>query len=343
MLRTGLCGLLGIDLPIVQAPMGPDLSGPELVATVSEAGGLGVLQAQLHPPPLLREQIRQIRSLTGRPFAVDFILHHPSDDGIAVCLDEGVPLLSFFWGDPTPHVERAHRAGARVLHQVGSVAAARRAADAGVDVIVAQGFEAGGHVAGEVTTMALVPRVVDAVAPTPVAAAGGIADGRGLLAALALGAEAAVLGTRLLVTTESRAHPAYKQKLIEATEEDTVHTTLFGWGWPHAPHRTLRTAFVEEWRGKEGRGQESRPDEPVVGHTRIGGQEMPLLRFMGFPPNRDASGDIEAMDLLAGQGVGLVADVRPAGEVIRAIAADAERRLRERLAPLCDAREQVAG
>jgi Dioxygenases related to 2-nitropropane dioxygenase len=131
-----------------------------------------------------------------------------------------------------------------VIDQVGSVEAAKRSAGAGVDAIIAQGVEAGGHIAGQVSTMVLVPRVVDAVSPVPVAAAGGIADARGLVAALALGAEGVVLGTRFLATPEAAAHPIYKQKVLEATEEDTVRTTLFGRDWPNAPHRALRTAFV---------------------------------------------------------------------------------------------------
>jgi NAD(P)H-dependent flavin oxidoreductase YrpB (nitropropane dioxygenase family) len=146
-------------------------------------------------------------------------------------------------------VERTHAAGVKVFHQVGSVTDARRAADAGVDVIIAQGVEAGGHVAGEVSTLALVPRVVDAVAPRPVAAAGGIGDARGVVAVLALGAQAAVLRTRFLASAESRAHPHYKQKLLEAGEGDTVRTILFGHGWPNAPHRSLRTACVQQWLG----------------------------------------------------------------------------------------------
>jgi NAD(P)H-dependent flavin oxidoreductase YrpB (nitropropane dioxygenase family) len=156
-------------------------------------------------------------------------------------------------------VESAHAAGVKLFHQTGSVGDAVRSAQAGVDAIIAQGVEAGGHVAGEVSTVALVPRIVDAVSPTPAIAAGGIADGRGLVAALALGAEAAVIGTRFLATEEARAHPHYKQRLLQATEADTVRTTLFGYGWPNAPHRALRTKFVEEWLGNEARGQESRP------------------------------------------------------------------------------------
>jgi nitronate monooxygenase len=322
-MKTGLCDRLGIEHPIIAAPMGPDLTGPELVAAVGNAGALGILQAQLSPPPVLREEIRRVRGLTDRPFGVNLILHFRVEEHLAVCLEERVPILSLFWGDPAPYVDRAHAAGVTVLHQVGSVADARRAAGAGVDVVIAQGVEAGGHVAGEVTTVALVPRVVEAVAPRPVAAAGGIADGRGVVAALALGAQAAVLGTRFLATTESRAHPRYKQKLLEASEEDTVRTTLFGYGWPHAPHRTLRTAFVQEWLGREARGQESRPDEPVIGHTVIGGQPMPVLRFMGFPPNAEASGDIDSMDLLAGQGVGLVREIKPAGQIVRELMEEA--------------------
>jgi nitronate monooxygenase len=176
MLHTGLCDLLGFAVPIVAAPMGPDLSGPELVVVVSNAGGLGLLHAQFSPPPLLRETIQRLRELTDKPFGVSFILHFPCEESVAVCLEERVSILSFFWGNPSPYVERAHAVGTKVFLQIGSVEAAQQAARAGVDVVIAQGLEAGGHVAGEVATMALVPRVVDAVAPTPVMAAGGIGD-----------------------------------------------------------------------------------------------------------------------------------------------------------------------
>lgn len=239
-MRTGFCDLLGIEHPIVAAPRGPDLTGPEFVAAVSNAGGLGILQAQFCPPPVFREEIRRVWALTAKPFGVNLLLHFPVEDQVAICLEERVPVLSLFWGDPTPYVGQAHAAGVKVFHQVGSVADARRAASAGVDVIIAQGVEAGGHVAGKVSTLALVPRVVDAVAPRPVAAAVGIADARGVVAVLALGAQAAVLGTCFLASAEVHAHPHYKQKVLEAGKEDTVRTSLFGHGWPNAPHRTLR-------------------------------------------------------------------------------------------------------
>ena len=142
-MKTNLCHILGIEFPIIAAPMGPDLTGPDLVAAVSNAGGLGILQAQLCPPPLFRQEIRRVRALTDRPFGVNLILHFPVEDHVVVCLEERVPVLSFFWGDPTPYVGRAHAAGVKVFHQVGSVAEAERAAAAGIDVIIAQGVEAG--------------------------------------------------------------------------------------------------------------------------------------------------------------------------------------------------------
>jgi NAD(P)H-dependent flavin oxidoreductase YrpB (nitropropane dioxygenase family) len=330
MLHTPLCDLLGIELPIIVAPMGPPITGPELAAAVSNAGGLGIISFAGNPPDLLRQDIQRVRELTPRPFGVNFILPLTQPGQVAVCLEEQVPLLSFFWGDPSPWVEPAHAAGIKVMHQVGSVAAAERAAKAGVDVIVAQGVEAGGHVAGQVTTMVLVPRVVDAVVPTPVVAAGGIADARGLVAALALGADAAMLGTRFLATPEARAHPRYKEKVLAASEEDTVHTLLFGGGWPDAPHRALRTAFVEEWRGREARGQEQRPDEPVLGETRFAGHQVPIVRFAALPPTIDTTGDVESMSLLAGQSVGLVHELKPAAAIVEELARGA-RRLLERL------------
>jgi NAD(P)H-dependent flavin oxidoreductase YrpB (nitropropane dioxygenase family) len=318
MLRTPLCEKLGIELPIIAAPMG-FVSGPELAAAVSNAGGLGIMSFSGSPPPVLQQEIRRLRQLTDKPIGVNLILEFPMDEHVAVCLEEKVSVLSFFWGDPSPYVERVHAAGLKVFDQVGSVEAARHSAEAGVDVIIAQGVEAGGHIAGTVTTMALVPRIADAIAPTPVVAAGGIADARGLVAALALGAEAVMLGTRFIATPEAVAHPLYKQKLIDANEDDTVRTTLFGYGWPHAPHRALRTRFVDEWLGEEARGSEQRSDEPVIGETKIGGQPVPVRRFMGFPPSVDATGDIESMGMLAGQSVGLVNEIKPAAEIVREI------------------------
>jgi nitronate monooxygenase len=334
MVRAPLCDLLAIDFPILTAPMG-FVTGPGLAAAVSDAGGLGIISFSGNPPPALKEQIRHLRSLTTKPFGVNILLsglHLPFSVQTVVdaCLEEKVPVLSTFWGDPAPYVAQAHAAGARVIHQTGSVEDAKRAVRAGVDVIVAQGAEAGGHIAGEVSTMTLVPRVVDAVVPTPVVAAGGIADARGFVAALALGAAGVMIGTRLIATPEADAHPEYKRKILAATEDQTVRTTLFGRGWPDAWQRTLRTPFVEQWLADEARGSEQRPDEPQIGETRIGGEPVPVLRFAGFPPSKDASGDLEAMNFLAGQSVGLVNDVKPAAQIVEELI-DGARRIISRL------------
>lgn len=330
MLRTRLCELLRIEVPILVAPMG-FVTGPELTAAVSNAGGLGVLAAGLNPPPVLKQEIDQVRALTDKPFGVNLLLQFPQDENVELCLAERVPVLSFYWGDPTGYVERAHAAAALVVHQVGSVEAAQRSARAGVDVIIAQGFEAGGHVAGRIATLPFVPRVVDAVAPTPVVAAGGIADARGLVAALALGADGVSIGTRFLATPESLAHPYYKDKVLAATEEDTVHTILFGNTWPDSPHRVLRTAFVEQWLPEEARAQEGRPDEPLIGETKIGGQSVPLARFMGAPPSIHASGDLGSMALYAGQCAGLVQEIKPAAAVMQELVEGARAIIEQRL------------
>ncbi len=315
MLRTAICDLLGIEYPIFCAPMG-FVTGAELAAAVSAAGGFGILQAGLRPPEALRDEIRRTRALTGKPFGVNFIQHFPHDDGVDVCLEEHVAAISFFWGDPRRFVQRAHTAGVRVIDQVGSVEDARRDADAGVDIVIAQGFEAGGHVAGTVSTLALVPRVVDAIAPVPVAAAGGIADARGVAAALALGAQGVVLGTRFLASLESTAHPEYKATVVAAAERDTVYTTLFGAGWPDAPHRVLRTPFVQR--------ADLSATEPV-GFLNLGPEPIPIPPGGGIPPSVATTGDIQSMALYAGQAVGLVDDIRPAADILRQLVTGVDR------------------
>ncbi len=322
-LHTPLCDLLEIELPVLCAPMG-FVTGPELAAAVSEAGGLGIMSFSRNPPEVLRREIRSLQKRTDRPFGVNMLLPVGVEEHVAVCLGERVPLLSLFWGDPSPFVEPAHAAGVRVIHQVGSVPEAQAAVRSGVDVIIAQGVEAGGHVRGGVSTFALVPRVVDAVAPTPVVAAGGIADARGLVAALALGAQAVVFGTRFLAATEARTHPVYQERILAAGEEDTVRTTLFGYTWSNAPHRVLNTPFVQKWLHQEQRGNEACPDEPIIGETCVGGEQTPVRRFMGYTPNQETTGDIDSMALYAGQGVGLVHEVKPAAEIIRKLVSDAQ-------------------
>ena len=320
-MKTALCDILGIEAPIIQAPMAGAV-GPTLAAAVSNAGALGMLAPWRADRATLQRLIRETKALTSKPFGINLNLEFPQEERLEICLTEGVRVISFFWRDPSALVPRAKAAGATVLHTIGTAADAKRAADSGVDVVVAQGWEAGGHVRGTVATMPLVPAVVDAVAPVPVVAAGGIADGRGLAAALALGAAGAWIGTRFLASEEAAIHPHYRQRLLHAVESDTVYTeNLFDVGWPNAPHRTLRNRTVEAWEAAGRPPSGHRPGEgEVIGNSRPVG---PILRYQSFTPGIAAEGDIDAMSLWAGQTVGLVSKVQPAGEIVREIVDDA--------------------
>ena len=219
-LDTLFCGQAGVRYPVVQAPMG-NAASPELAAAVSNAGGLGMLALSWTELEDMRTRVRDTKALTGSPFGVNVVLEWQQQERIEICLDEGVRIISTFWGDPKPYVELIHEAGALHIHTVGSAEDARRCVDAGVDMVITQGWEAGGHVWGGVSTLVLVPAVVDAVAPVPVLAAGGITDGRGLAAVLALGASAAVMGTRFLMSKEANVRDDVQDSLIAASETDT--------------------------------------------------------------------------------------------------------------------------
>jgi len=320
--KTILCELLGIELPIIQAPMAGAV-GPALVAAVSNAGGLGMLVPWRADIDTVRRQIRETRDLTSRPFGVNLNLEFPQEERLEVCLDENVPVISFFWRDPAALVQRAKSCGATVLHTVGSAADGKRAVDCGVDVVVAQGWEAGGHVRGTVATLPLVPAVVNAVAPTPVVAAGGIADGRGLAAVLALGAAGAWIGTRFLASREAAIHPRYRELLLQAGENDTFFAEeLFDVRWPKAPHRVLRNKTVDAWEAAGRPPSGKRPGEgEVIATSRSSG---PIVRYQSCTPGADADGDIDALSLWAGQSVGLVSKVQAAGEIVREIVMEAD-------------------
>jgi NAD(P)H-dependent flavin oxidoreductase YrpB (nitropropane dioxygenase family) len=325
-MKTVLCERLGIELPIIQAPMGGAV-GPTLAAAVSNAGGLGMLAPWRADIETVRRQIRETRALTSRPFGVNLNLDFPQEERLAACLDERVPVISFFWRDPSFLVPRAHAGGAIVMHTVDSTAAGKQAVSCGVDIVIAQGWEAGGHVRGTVATMPLVPAVVDAVSPTPVVAAGGIADGRGLVAALALGAAGAWIGTRFLASHEAAIHPRYRERVLEANESDTAFLeNLFDVRWANAPHRTLKNQTVAAWETAGRPPSGKRPGEgEVIGTSRSIG---PIVRYQSHTPGPDVEGDIDAMSLWAGQSVGLVSKLQSAGDIVREIADEAQAILR---------------
>jgi NAD(P)H-dependent flavin oxidoreductase YrpB (nitropropane dioxygenase family) len=321
-LRGDFCTTLGMRLPVVQAPIG-SATTPQLVAAVSNAGGLGMLALTWMDDAEAGARIRETQALTTRPFGVNLALQWPQRGRLAQCLEAGVPVISTFWGDPAPYVELVHDAGALHIHTVGSAEEARRVVGAGVDVVVAQGWEAGGHVWGEVATFPLVPAVVEAVQPVPVLAAGGIATGRGLAAALALGAAAGWVGTRYLLASEADVHPDYQAAIAAATEADTIYGTVFDGGWPDAPHRALRNSTVKAWglAGRPERGR--RPGEADVLATTPDGTR--LLRYGDDLPLRDRIGDVEPMALYAGQSTGLVHSVKPADVITRELADEADK------------------
>jgi len=318
-LRTRLTERLGIAVPIVQAPIG-SATTPELAAAVSEAGGLGTLAISWRETETVRTLVRETKERTDAPFGVNVVVDPaakpiPTETHVECCLDEGVELFSFSFGDAQA-VDRIHNHGGTVLQTVGSAEEARAAVDAGVDIVVAQGWEAGGHVQSEVATMALVPRVVDAVPETPVIAAGGIADGRGIAAVLALGADGAWLGTRFLATPEARAHRQYQQRILDADEAETCYSTAFDEGWPGTPHRVLENDVTAAWDAA------GRPDSdrPGAGDEIARGPDGSVVhRYEDSLAVPGMEGEIEQLPLYAGQSAGATEEIQPAGQLLEAL------------------------
>ena len=323
MMRQRFCESFGIAWPVVQAPMG-GASCPELAAAVSNAGGLGMLALSWSDADEIRRQIAKTASLTQRPFGANLVLAWDQHDRLAACLDSGVGIVSFFWGDPAPYIAACHSAGALVIHTIADAASAKSAEAAGADAIVAQGWEAGGHVLGQVATLPLTRAVVQSV-QIPVLAAGGISDGAGLAAALALGAAGAWIGTRFLCTREAAVHREYQNLLLAADETSTAHTTLFDGGWPNAPHRVLRNSTLDAWERSGRAAPESRPRE---GESIARQGRSLVYLYDSTTPRSSHTGDIEAMSLWAGQGVAQVREIESAATVVTNIVEEADQVIR---------------
>jgi nitronate monooxygenase len=308
--KNALCELLGIEHPIVQAPM---VAGPEMAAAVSNAGALGMLMLTWSTPA--DDPVRETAALTDRPFGGNLILGSDQHRRLDQALEAGLRVVSLFWGDPAGYVEQVHEAEGVVLHTVASAEEARQAVDRGVDVIVAQGWEAGGHVRSQIATLPLVPAVVDAVAPVPVIAAGGIGDARGVAAVFALGAQAAWLGTRFLLAEEMPVHEEYRRRVMEAAETDAQwYVDLYDVGWPDAPHRALRNSTADMWEAAGSPPLGSRPGEgEVIAHFASG---EAIVRYEPAAPMVGTTGAIEALSLWAGQSVGLVERSQSVAEIV---------------------------
>ena len=318
MIPTALTALLEIEHPVLCAPMG-GVTGGRLAAAVSRAGGLGLIGGGYGDADWLTTEFAAAGnarvgcgfitwSLARRPALLDQALDHAP----------AAMMLSF--GDPAPFASRILAAGAKLLCQVQTLGQAKAAADAGADVIIAQGGEAGGHGAGR-GTMALVPAVVDAVAPIPVVAAGGIADGRGLAGALMLGAAGVLIGTRFFATPEALGHDAARGRIVAAAGDDTLRTTVFdtvrGLDWPvQYTGRAIGNAFSARWHG----------DEAGLGEALDAAGRAYAAA--------NAAGDVGTAAVFAGECIDLIGSIEPAGDLVARIVADAEARLRERAAAL---------
>ncbi len=303
MIKTALNELLGIEHPIIQGGMAW-VSTADLVAAVSEAGGLGILGGGNAPPHFVRDQICQTKAMTSKPFGVNIPLFTPYlDEILSICIEERVAVVATGAGSPGTFIPQLKEAGITVIPVISSVALAKRLERMGADALVAEGMESGGHI-GDVGALPLVPQVVDAV-KVPVIAAGGIADGRGLAAALALGAAGVQMGTRFIATTECIAHQNYKEKIVKAGDRATMTT---GHSLGH-PVRALRNPMARRFEEME---RTSCSEEEIIefgtGRLRLAAEE----------------GDVINGSLMAGQSSGLVRDLMTVKEVIERMVSEAE-------------------
>ncbi len=309
-MRTHLCDLLGIEHPVVQAGMSLFTSA-ELACAVSNAGGLGSLGCWRRQAGSFKAELAKLRAGTRRPFAINHVVPALYEDVFQLTLEARPAVVSMALGDPGELVKRIHDAGSKAMMQITTVAQAVQAAERGVDIIVAQGSDGGGYI-GSIGTMALVPQVVDAVRPVPVVAAGGIADGRGVAAALILGAAGVNVGTRFLATHEAPISDAWKRAILDAKAEDAVRVDVLNDIMPNPGAmgygtvlRSLRSPFIQQWSGKR--------DEARRQANQLLNQLMALTK----------EGRIGEAFPAAGQSAGMVRELLPAGEVVRRLMEEA--------------------
>ncbi len=306
-LRTPICDLFGIEHPIFLAGMG-EVAFAALVAAVSEAGGFGTLGMAGSDPARIRKEMRAVRRLTSKPFGVDMLAALPDavDAAIDVIIDEGAACFVAGLGVPAPVIERCHRAGVKVMVVCGKVSHAVAAANAGCDAVIAQGTEAGGHT-GQVAGLALIPQTVDAV-KIPVLAAGSLVDGRGLAAALALGAEGVWMGTRFIASVEARAGRGFKERIVAAGSADTKITRCYS----GKPMRVITNPYVDAW---ERRASEIQP---------FPAQMIQSARSGVFNYVDDDGIDDTRTCMPAGQGIGAIDDIPSARAIVERVIADAQ-------------------
>jgi len=325
-LQTVLTKRLGLRYPIIAAPLGRG-STPEFLGALAHEGAMGFVGLHM-PEPEVRQILSGYVAATGAAdrFGVNLTLIVDQTRRHEAALEAGCRVVSYWQGDIAPYARRAKDAGAIVFWTISGPADAARAADLGVDFVVVQGREAGGHLVGEAPLMSLLPAVVDKAGNVPVVAAGGIADGRGLAAALALGACGVWMGTRFVASVESGNHPNYKAKITEAKFSDLVETTLFDGGWPDSPHRVIRNSTLTRWEQAGRPAPGARPGEGERIGTLPDGS--PMLRYNVSAPWASMEADWEAGPHYAGASAALVHKVEPIAAILSRIEADAETSLR---------------
>jgi len=312
-IKTELTQRFGLEYPIVLAPMG-NVSGGRLAAAVSNAGGLGLVGGGYGDRGWMSEELSLARAEAARPWGIGLITWHATTETVELALSYEPHVFMLSFGDPRPYAPIIKAAGCALICQVQDPQDARAARAAGADIIVAQGTEAGGHGASR-ATLPLVPAVVDAVAPTPVLAAGGIVEGRGLAAALMLGAQGVLMGTRFYAAAESSGHQRAKERIVAAKGSETRRTRVFDvvrrhqWPEPYTG-RALRNAFLERWDGREEDLSAALSSEVPAFMTAAG------------------EGDFDTAMVWAGEGVDLISDIAPAAELVRRTGAEAEEYLR---------------
>jgi NAD(P)H-dependent flavin oxidoreductase YrpB (nitropropane dioxygenase family) len=334
--RTPLCDLLGIDVPILSVGFGASAT-PDLAAAVSNAGGLGVLGLGI-PADAARDRIARTRELTRRAFGGNIIIAAlASPDAneqqretrrqmVELAIAERVPAIILFWGDPSPFVGPAHRGGVRILVQVGSPDEAVAARDAGVDAVILQGSEAGGHVKARRSIWEALPATVDALGTMPVIASGGIGDGRSIARAMKAGAQGVSLGTRFVACEEAWIHPHYKRRVVEATATDTDYSDdLFDGGWRNAPHRFLKNKTYREWvaAGRPPSGRRPGSGEKI-GTVRMPWADVDAHRYDAAMLVPTFDGDPEDFVMWAGLSVERVNDIKPAADIVRDLVRETE-------------------
>lgn len=303
MLRTVICDLLGIKYPIIQGGMA-HLGTAELVSAVSNAGGLGIIGTGYYEPDWVRDQIRRTREQTGNPFGINIQLRSPYiEQVVRIILEEKVAIVTTGAGNPARYMPDFKQAGMKVIPVIAKVSTAKRVEEIGANAVIAEGMESAGHI-GETTTMALVPQVVDNV-QIPVIAAGGFADGRGLAAALALGAQGFQIGTVFACSQECVAHPEYKKRILEADDSATIVTGRT----TGLPLRSLKNNLTEQFQALEDGG--ATPEElDLFGQGRM---------YLGL-----IEGDVDDGSLLAGQIAGMIKEIKTVKVIIEEIITEAE-------------------